>query len=90
MPSLLWNQVNFHAKKKQVISTRTHKQDQFYPRKKNKSISVLTLKPSQFLSPTQDQVNFDPKTEVKSILIPALKTSQFWMPPDSKTKFISI
>ena len=44
------------------------------PHTKNVSISVLTLKPSQFMSPTQNQVNFDPKTEVKSVSIPTLRT----------------
>ena len=54
------------------------------------SISVLTLKPNRFLSPTQNQVNFDPNTEVKSISIPTLKTRQFYMPHDTKTKLIFI
>ena len=48
---------------------------------KNTSISVLTLKPSKSISPTQHQVNFDPNTEVKLISIPILRTRQFGMPP---------
>ena len=54
------------------------------------SISVLTLTPGQYLSPTQNQGNSDPNTEIKSISITTLKTSQFCMPPDTKTKLISI
>ena len=54
------------------------------------SISVLTLKASQLLSPTQRQVIFDPNTEVNSIWIPSLKTCQFSIPPDMKTKLASI
>ena len=56
---------------------------------KNKSISVFTRKPSQFLPP-QNQVKFDPDAEVESISIPTLKISQFCMPPDTNTKLISI
>ena len=63
---------------------------QFWPPHKNKSISVLTLNPCQFLSPTQNQANFDPSTDVKSISIPTPKSSNFCMPPYTKTKFISI
>ena len=62
----------------------------FDSRTKNKSISVLTLNSSQFLSPTQNQVNFDPNTEVESISIPTLKARQFCMSPDTKTKLISM
>ena len=51
---------------------------------------MLTLKPSQLLSPTQNQVNFDPNTESKIISIPTLVTDQFGMPSDTKTKLISI
>ena len=52
----------------------------FDPRTENKSMSVLTPKPSQFL----------PYHKNKSISIPTLKTSQSCMPPDTKTKLISI
>ena len=52
----------------------------FDPRTENKSMSVLTPKPSQFL----------PHHKNKSISIPTLKTSQSCMPPDTKTKLISI
>ena len=57
-----WEKANFDHHKKQVnfyahtknkwFSIRTQKQGRFWPPHK-KSISVLTLKPSQFLSPTQ-------------------------------------
>ena len=52
----------------------------FDPRTENKSMSVLTPKPSQSL----------PHHKNKSISIPTLKTSQSCMPPDTKTKLISI
>ena len=42
----------------------------FDPPHKNKSISLLTLKPGQFLSSTQNQVNFDANNEVNAISIP--------------------
>ena len=60
------------------------------PAQKRKSSSVLTLKPSQFISPHKNQVDFDPNTEVKLTSIPTLNPSQFCMPPDTKTKFILI
>ena len=62
----------------------------FDPLTKIKSISILTLKTSQSLSPTQNQVNHDPNTEVRSMSIPTLKTSQFCTPPDTKTNLISV
>ena len=62
----------------------------FDPRTKNKLISVLTLKPSQLLSPTQNKFKTDPHTEVMSISIPTLKTSQFGVPPNTKIKIFLI
>ena len=93
------NQVNFDHKKpsqflclpqKQVIFDSHTKIRSTLTPTQNKSISVLTLKTSQFLFPTQNQFNFDPNIEFKSISIPTLKTSQFCMPPDTYTKLISI
>ena len=52
--------------------------------------SVWTLKPSQFIFHSQNQVNFDPNTDVKSNSIPTLGTSNICMPPDTKTQLISI
>ena len=51
------------------------------PAQKNMSISVITLKPSQFLSPAQKQANFDPNTEVKSILDPHSKNKSILHAP---------
>ena len=85
------NQVNFHDHtKEKKISTRAQKQGQFWSRTKTALISVLTLKPSQFLLFIQNQVNFDPNTEVESMSIPTLKRSQFLMPPDPRTNLILI
>ena len=54
------------------------------------SILVLTLKPSQLISSTQNQVNFDPNADVRSISIPALNVGHLSIPPDTNTKLISI
>ena len=77
--------------KRQVRSGRLSGEKKKIDRRtKNMSVSILTLKPSQFISPTQNQVNFGPNIEIKSISMPTLKTSQFSMSPDTKTKQISI
>ena len=49
------NQVNFHdITQNKSFSARTQMQSPFWPRTTNKSISIPTLKPSQFLSPKRN------------------------------------
>ena len=67
-----------------------HKTSSILTRTKHMLTSILTPKPTQLLSPAQNQVNFEPNTGVKSISISTLITSQFPMPLDTKTKSISI
>ena len=56
------------------------------PTKKTKSISMLTLKPSDLRPASKNQVNFDPAHKNKSFPIPTLKRSQIG-PPTQKSSW---
>ena len=60
----------------------------FNPHTKTESISTLTLKSGQFLSPAQTPSPFDSNTEIMSIYISNLKSSQYRCA--TKTKSIPI
>ena len=67
---------------KQVFfDPRTKTMSILTPEQKNMSISVFTLKPSQSVSPAQNQVNLYPNSEVKSISVPILKTKSILYAP---------
>ena len=61
----------------------------FDPHPKNMSISVLTLKPRQFLSPSQNQWISTPTLKSSQFRSPP-QTRQFFMPLDTENKSISI
>ena len=83
-----------HQTPNKLISARTRSIS--IPRTKNKSLSIRTLKPSQFdpyseinLSsiPHINQVKFDPNTKTRSFSTPTQKPSQFRSPLTKQVNF---